>query len=52
MLIVANFSTEKQSVNLLYKVTKDHTPKAYKRFCTLKNERLTTPACVYFLGEK
>jgi len=52
MLIAANFSTEEQSINLPYKVTKDHTPKAFKRFCTLKNELLTSPACGYFLGEK
>ena len=52
MLIAANFSTEEQSINLPYKVTKDHTPKAFKRFCTLKNELLTSPACSYFLGEK
>ncbi len=52
MLIAANFSTEEQSINLPYKVTKDHTPKALKRFCTLKNELLTSPACGYFLGEK
>ncbi len=52
MLIVANFSTEEQSINFPYKVTKDHTPKAFKRFCTLKNELLTSPACGYFLGEK
>ena len=52
MLIAANFSTEEQSINLPYKVTKDHTPKAFKRFCTLKNEFLTSPACGYFLGEK
>ena len=52
MLIAANFSTEEQSINLPYKVTKDHTPKAFKRFCTLKNEILTSPACSYFLGEK
>jgi len=52
MLIAANFSTEEQSINLPYKVTKDRTPKAFKRFCTLKNELLTSPACGYFLGEK
>ena len=52
MLIAANFSAEEQSINLPYKVTKDHTPKAFKRFCTLKNELLTSPACGYFLGEK
>ena len=52
MLIAANFSTEEQSINLPYKLTKDHTPKAFKRFCTLKNELLTSPACGYFLGEK
>ena len=52
MLIAANFSTEEQSINFPYKVTKDHTPKAFKRFCTLKNELLTSPACSYFLGEK
>ncbi|MDP7606193.1 MAG: alpha-amylase family glycosyl hydrolase [SAR324 cluster bacterium] len=52
MLIAANFSTEEQSINLPYKVTKDHTPKAFKRFCTLKNELLTSPACGYFIGEK
>ena len=52
MLIAANFSTEEQSINLPYKVTKDHTPKAFKRFCTLKNELLASPACGYFLGEK
>ncbi|MEC8940851.1 MAG: alpha-amylase family glycosyl hydrolase [SAR324 cluster bacterium] len=52
MLIAANFSTEEQSINLPYKVTKDLTPKAFKRFCTLKNELLTSPACGYFLGEK
>ncbi len=52
MLIAANFSTEEQSINLPYKVTKDHTPKAFKRFCTLNNELLTSPACGYFLGEK
>ena len=52
MLIAANFSTEEQSINLPYKLTKDHTPKAFKRFCTLKNELLTSPACSYFLGEK
>ena len=52
MLIAANFSTEEQSINLPYKVTKDHTPKAFKRFCTLKNELFTSPACGYFLGEK
>ena len=52
MLIAANFSTEEQSINLPYKVTKDHTPKAFKRFCTLKNELLTSPAGGYFLGEK
>ena len=52
MLIAANFSTEEQSINLPYKVTKDHTPKAFQRFCTLKNELLTSPACGYFLGEK
>jgi len=52
MLIEANFSTEEQSINLPYKVTKDHTPKAFKRFSTLKNELLTSPACSYFLGEK
>ena len=52
MLIAANFSTEEQSINLPYKLTKDHTPKAFKRFCTLKNEFLTSPACGYFLGEK
>ena len=51
MLIAANFSTEEQSINLPYKVTKDHTPKAFKRFCTLKNELLTSPACSYFLLE-
>ena len=52
MLIAANFSTEEQSINLPYKVTKDHTPKALKRFCTIKNELLTSPAGGYFLGEK
>jgi len=52
MLIAANFSTEEQSINLPYKVTKDHTPKAFKHFCTLKNELLTSPVCGYFLGEK
>ena len=52
MLIAANFSTEEQSINLPYKLTKDHTPKAFKRFSTLKNELLTSPACSYFLGEK
>ena len=52
MLIAANFSTEEQSINFPYKVTKDHTPKAFKRFCTLKNDLLTSPACSYFLGEK
>jgi glycosidase len=52
MLIAANFSTEEQRINLPYKVTMDHTPKAFKRFCTLKNELLTSPACGYFLGEK
>ena len=51
MLIAANFSTEEQSINLPYKLTKDHTPKAFKRFCTLKNELLTSPACGYFIGE-
>ena len=51
MLIAANFSTEEQSINFPYKVTKDHTPKAFKRFCTLKNELLTSPACGYFIGE-
>ena len=51
MLIAANFSIEEQSINLPYKVTKDHTPKAFKRFCTLKNELLTSPACGYFIGE-
>jgi len=49
MLIAANFSTEEQSINLPYKVTKDHTPKAFKRFCTLKNELYTSPAAVIFL---
>ena len=52
MLIAVNFSTEEQSINLPYKVTKDHTPKALKRFCTIKNELLTSPAGGYFLGEK
>ena len=52
MLIAANFSTEEQSINLPYKVTKDLTPKAYKRFCTIKNELLTLPAYGYFLGDK
>jgi len=52
MLIAANFSTEEQSINLPYKLIKDHTPKAFKRFSTLKNELLTFPACGYFLGEK
>ena len=52
MLIADNFSTEDQCINLPYKVTKDHTHKAFKRFCTLKNELLTSPAFGYFLGEK
>ena len=52
MLIAANFSAEEQSINLPYKVTKDFTPKVYKRFCTIKNEILTLPAFGYFIGDK
>ena len=52
MLIAANFSTEEPIINLPYEVTKDLTPKAYKRFCTIKNELLTLPAYGYFLGDK
>ena len=52
MLIAANFSAEEQSINLPYKVTKDLTPKAYKFFCTIKNELLTLPAFGYFIGDK
>ena len=52
MLIAADFSAEEQSINLPYKVTKDFTPKAYKRFCTIKNEILTLPAFDYFIGDK
>ena len=52
MLIAANFSAEEQSINLPYKVKKTLTPKAYKRFCTLKNGLLTLPAFGYFLGDK
>ena len=51
LLIAANFSTENHSIKLPLKVEENLTPQALKHSGSIKNERLSLPACGYFLGK-